>query len=181
MYGQIVKVIWGTEMKTGLAVANVVRASVLGGLFGCLLPLHGYAQSSALSSPHYVMDAKEARAMAAQLEHRKVIVYQAVSDFEKSLSAGNLADCERRLDQSPELSAHGVRVKNCTELLPEKDRTAGARTKLKLRNHAVELTPTGARVTVDVLPLNERHILDLREVHVRDHWLVTSFMSTANQ
>jgi hypothetical protein len=127
------------------------------------------------------MDAKEARAMAAQLEHRKVIVYEAVSDFEKSLYAGKAADCERRLDQSPELLADGVRVKNCTELSHEEDRTAGARTKLQLRNHAVELTNTGARVTVDVLPLNERHIIDLREVDVREHWLVTSFISTAKQ
>jgi len=134
-----------------------------------------------LSSPHYVMDAKEARAMAAQLEHRKVVVYQAVSDFEKSLYAGNVADCERQVDQSPELLAHGVRVRNCTELLHEKDRTPGARTRLRLRNHAVELTNTGARVTLDVLPLNERHIIDLREVDVREHWLVTSFMSTAKQ
>jgi len=168
-------------MRTGLAVATVVRASMLSGLFACLVPLHGYAQSYASSPTQSIMDAKEARAMAAQLEHRKLVVYQAVSDFEKSLYAGNVADCERRIDQSPELSAHGVRMQNCTELLHEKNRTTAAHTKLKLRNQAVELTNTGARVTVDVLPLNERHVIELREVHVREHWLVTGFMSTANQ
>jgi len=97
------------------------------------------------------MDAKEARAYAAQLEHRKMVAYEAASDFEKPLDAGNVAGCERRLDGSAELLAHGVRVKSCKDLIRVKDPIA-ARTRLKLRNHSVDLTDIGARVTVDVLP-----------------------------
>ena len=166
-------------MRIGLTVANVVRTTVLGGFLGCLLALYGYGQNSASSSKQYVMDAKEARAWAAQLERRKVNAYEAVSAFEKSLYAGKVSDCERRLYQFPQLLSEGVRMSNCNELVHEKSRLAAARDKVKLRNQAVQLTDTGARVTVDVLSVNEHHIIDLKEVH--EHWLVTSFTSTARQ
>jgi hypothetical protein len=169
------------KMREGLAVVNVVRTSVLGGVLACLLAPYASAQDSVASSPsQYVMDAKEARAMAAQLEHRKTVVSYAVSDFERSLYTLNVSHCVRRIDASPELFVEGVRMRTCNELVEERRRIGGAsHEKLKLKNEEVELTEAGARVTVDVMPTNEHHIIRLKEIH--EHWLVTSFTSTAKQ
>jgi len=154
---------------------------VLGGLVGCFLARSAAAQSSSSTAVRYATDAKEARAMTAQIEHRKTIISYAVVDFEKSLYNVNVADCERKLDKSPVLSVNGVRMNTCEEVIAQRRSEKGAHQKLKLRNEIVDITDADpcASVTVVVFPGDEHDSLILRQIGER--WLVTSFTSTRIQ
>jgi hypothetical protein len=156
-------------MRIGFAAAKVVNALVIGGLLG------SYAVAQAPSSAEqYVLDGKAARAITAQQEHRKLTAYWAAAAFEKSLDAMNVSDCERRIDSSPESSIKGARMSNCKELISDRRRIDPAPgEKLRLHNHDVQLTGSGARVTLDILPTNERDVIVLKEVSY-EQWLVTS-------
>jgi hypothetical protein len=159
-----------------LAITKIGNSILLGALLGCLLATETTGQNPAHSLQQYPLDAKEARAMAAQLEHRKMNAFEAVSDFENSLYKLNVSDCERRLDQTPELWSNGTRISTCKDLIEERSRAGDvARQKVKLRNRVIELTNPGARVTVDVLPISQRHTILLKERH--EHWLITGFTS----
>ena len=129
----------------------------------------------------YGIDAKQARAMAAQLELRKSNISYAVSDLEHALFTGNAAACERQLDKSAALSLNGVRLNTCKDVIDERPATKGAHQKLKLHNQFVEITENNqdARVSVDVTPGGRHDVVTLRQV--ADRWLVTSFTSAAVQ
>jgi len=129
----------------------------------------------------YGIDAKQARAMAAQLELRKSNISYAVSDLEHALFTGNAAACERQLDKSAALSLNGVRLNTCKDVIDERPATKDAHQKLKLHNQFVEITENNqdARVSVDVTPGGRHDVVTLRQV--ADRWLVTSFTSAAVQ
>jgi hypothetical protein len=161
-------------MKIGFAAAKVINTFVIGGLLGS----YGVAQAPS-SAEQYVLDGKAVRAITAQQEHRKLTAYWAAAAFEKSLDAMNVSDCERRIDSSPELSIRGARMSNCRELIEDRRRTdPAAGEKLRLHNRDVQLTGAGARVTLDVLPTNERDVIVLKEVSY-EQWLVTRLTITA--
>ena len=168
-----------------------VLASVfilLGGLGGGVRPTAAAIEPGVSSvcashfradSTQHGLDAKAARALLAEQERTKVMVSDAVSDFEKSLLKGNLLDCERRVRPSAELWSSGERVNNCGDLLDQRHRAKeaeGEKAKLKLRNQLVELTYPEARVTLDVLPSREHHVYLLEQVRYR--WVIMCFASS---
>lgn len=124
------------------------------------------------------MDAKEARAWAVQVEHRKLIIGYAASDFEKSLHQRDLASCERQLAQSAVVSLNGVQMSGCKDLIDSRRAMSDEHQKFKLHHQVVEITDASpeARVTFDVTPDSEHHVLKL--MRFGNHWLVTSFAST---
>jgi hypothetical protein len=161
---------------------------LLGGLRGAVRP-NAVANQQGVSSAcashfradstQHGLDAKAARALLAQQERTKVMVSEAVSDFEKSLLKRNNLDCERRVRPSAELWSNGERVNTCGDLLDQRHRTndaEGEKPKLKLRNELVELTYPEARVTLDALPSREHHIYLLEQVHYR--WVIMCFASS---
>ena len=147
-----------------------------------LLVTGAVGQDASSLAARYGIDAKQARAMAAQLELRKSSISYAVSDLEHALFTGSAAACERQLDKSAALSLNGVELNTCKDVIDERPATNDAHQKLKLHNQFVEITesnPTAARVSVDVTPGGRHDVFTLRQV--RDRWLVTSFTSAAVQ
>jgi hypothetical protein len=147
-------------------------ALLLAGVVECLVT-GAIAQST--SSLSYSMDAKEARAAAAQLEHRKATVAYAIANFEKAVYDRNVPGCQRQLDNSAALSVNGDPVTSCKDLLDRRGATSVGQQKLKLCREVVEITEAGARVTVDVMPGDQHDFLTLRQS--KDQWLVTSLTS----
>jgi len=168
------------KMKFGSATVANIPSSILLGIFVTSLLLSAASAQNSSTSNQYVPSAKEVPAMAIQLEHRKMIVFWAVEDFEKSLYTSNVSDCERRRDRPSELLSNGVKVQTCKDLI-EQRRNAGhdGRQKLKLRNQIIEFTETGARVNVDVQPAAEHHVVVLRDIN--EHWLVANFASAPKE
>lgn len=150
---------------------------LLSGVVGWALIIGTATETSPTSTP-YSMDAKQARAWAAQVEHRKLIIGYAASDFEKSLHQRNVASCERQLTRGAVVSLNGVRMSGCKDLIDSRPVTSDEHQKFKLHNQVVEITDTNpeALVTFDVTPESEHHILKLMQFG--HHWLVTSFAST---
>jgi hypothetical protein len=146
------------------------------GVFVASFLLSGARGQNSSTSNQYVPSAKEVPAMAIQREHRKMIVFWAAEDFEKSLYNSNASDCERRLDSPSELFSNGIKIQTCKDLIEQRHTAShDGQQKLKLRNRIVEFTETGARVTVDVQPTGEHDVVVLRDVN--EHWLVANFAS----
>ena len=164
---------------------------LLGGLGGGVRPTASAIEPgvSSVCASHFGadstqqgLDAKAGRALLAQQERTKVMVSDAVSDFEKSLLKGNLLDCERRVRPSAELWSNGERLNTCSDLVDQRHRAndvKDARPKLKLRNQLVELTYPEARVTLDALPSREHHIYLLEQMHYR--WVIMCFASSPQE
>jgi hypothetical protein len=152
---------------------------LLCGIFGALLVTAVASQDVSSLAAQYGIDAKQARAMAAQIEIRKTAVFYAVSDFEKSLFTGNTAACERQLDKSAALSLNGVPINTCEELIDH--RRVSNDQRLKLRNQVVQFTSTdpAASVSVDVMPGGQHDVLTLTQRGGR--WLVASFTGAPMQ
>jgi hypothetical protein len=160
--------------------ARLGMSLVVGAVFAC-------SQASAItveSSPSSAltpsgMDAKEARAWNIQQEHKKLIIYGVVSDFEDSLNKLDTAKCERQVHQSAAvLSLNGIPVTSCQEIIDQRRSAEEAHQKLKLTHRLVQITDTGseARVNVDVMPAGEHHSFTLR--HIGKHWIIMNFAST---
>jgi hypothetical protein len=140
---------------------------LLSGVVGWALVTGAAAHPSPSSTPS-TMDAKEARAWAAQLEHTKLIIAYAASDFEKSLHQGNLASCERQLTERAVVSLNGIRMRGCKDLIHSRPSPYGEHRKFNLRRQEVEITDTNpeALVIFDVAPESEHHVLKLMQLDI---------------
>jgi hypothetical protein len=163
------------KIRVGTLLTKVVTAIVIScALLVCSTMRVGAQDVSSLAAK-YAIDAKAARAMAAQLEHRKMIILYAVSDFEKSLYDANTTACEREVDRSAEFSLNGAQISTCRELMDERRAANDHGKKLKLHNQVVEITGSdpAARVSIDVMPGGQHDVFTLRQISER--WLVRNF------
>jgi hypothetical protein len=127
------------------------------------------------ASAQPAVDGKTLVGLRVQEQHTKFNITSTVADFEKSLSRGNVSECKRQVTNAADLWLNGMRVNGCEGLL-ESTPQPTASAKLHLRDENVQLLYDEARVTLDALPSNERHIYLLENVH--EKWVIKCFGSS---